>query len=688
MNPDLDEYQVSSLLPYLRRNACLRLCVTSPDSSEADAPQYPFLVLNDSDPTTKLLAGRFVTDAGSVLRRVFLLMQRDQYIPSADASWPVNNPDVDSAWRKAFSLYTGESEGISSLLLDGQVGSEGSLQPFSSLFYCSKKEVFFHPPCPLCGLPLRLCRDDHLLVNTGLQSYSSTTCRYLYCGSCSTLGDSRFYAYERDHASPPTLQDRWALIRSFASPGVGSDPGTSFPCGDCPEHNRCFGPDFAAGSRIVPFSFYPFHLLIFDAFTLHSRDFLSLVAGASPDEVEKRLHPLRDRARIECLADIRRDNPSGETLFPVTDERYFLEVLYLKLSFLDDVLRRVLAQPVPQHGSGMSLSLDTVWVKLPERSDRLPAWWNFRTGSIDIVRPRPEGLSFAAADPFKPLLHAGLVWFSALLCNGRLGDRDIFWALQNEAPGSDVSPFAPWEHPDSRAVFLPENIFWDPEALRVPSAWYPLWSRALHIGQELVRSALSGDRAWSGETFFRDVAVLRSEIRSALFVAVPGARKDVAREIPVLDEQGVHDALLRIAGRWRAKAQEGTPPCPVEEKDEMTETVILSARQEKRDFWGIMDTDEFMETIILSPNGKRAEIPTPPPDREYDDAIPETLIITAEQAKATDKRAESPEPASRPEPIVPQDSVPPAEDLLSETVILAPRKIDPRMKGAKGKNGS
>ena len=209
------------------------------------------------------------------------------------------------------------------------------------------KEVFFHPPCPICGLPLRLCRDDQLLVNAGLQSYSSSTYRYLYCGSCSTLGDSRFYAYERDHASPPTLQDRWELIRSFASPGVGSDPGTSFPCAHCPERDRCFGPDFAAGSRIVPFSFYPFHLLIFDAFTLNSRDFLSLVAGASPDEVEKRLHPLRDRARIECLADIRRDNPSGETLFPVTDERSFLEVLYLKLSFLDDVLRQVPVQPVP-----------------------------------------------------------------------------------------------------------------------------------------------------------------------------------------------------------------------------------------------------------------------------------------------------------------------------------------------------
>ena len=284
------------------------------------------------------------------------------------------------------------------------------------------------------------------------------------------------------------------------------------------------------------------------------------------------------------------------------------------------------------------MSLDTIWVKLPERSDRLPAWWNFRTGSIDIVRPRPEVLSFAAAASFKPLLQAGLAWFSALLSNRRQGDREIFGALHNEVTGTDGSTFAPWEHPDSRAVFLPENIFWDPDAIRVPSGWYPLWRQSLQSGLGLVRAALSGDCSWSGEAFLRDLAGLRSEIRSALFGAVPGMPEEGAREFPVPDDRSVHDALLRIAGRWRAKAQEGTPPCPADETDEMTETVILSARQEKRDFSGIMDTDEFMETIILSPNGRRAEIPTPPPDREYDDAIPETLIITAEQAKATDTR--------------------------------------------------
>jgi len=505
--------------------------------------------------------------------------------------------------------------------------------------------------------------------------------RYLYCGVCCTPGDSPFYAYETDHASPATLQDRRALIRGFASLDA-TRADASFPCADCPERQACFGPSFAAGSRIVPFSFYPFHLLVFDAFDLNSRDFLSLVAGASTGEVKERLHPLRDRARIDCISVLHGDAPSGETLFPVTDERHFLEVLYLKLSFLDDALRSI-----PEDHPERCLSLDAIWVKLPERSDRLPAWWNFGTGTLDIIWPRPDCFPNSAAS-FKPLLHAGLVWFSALLVNRRQGDRDVFRALEIEVTGGAGSLSAPWERPNTGAVFLPENIFWDPEAVRVSSLWHPLWGRALEVGFELVRAALSGERLRPGETFFDELTRLRSEVRAALFGAAPCPAEEVDMATPVPDDRIVHDALLRIAGKLRDRAEVVKPPVPPREKDESTETVILSARPEKRDFPGIMDTDEFMETIILSPNGARERIPSPPQVRACEEEVPETLIIPAGQRTAGDGPAEPSEPPPSPEPNDTQENVPPEEDLLSETVILAPRKIDPRMKGAKGKNGS
>lgn len=680
MAPFPDEYEVSSLLPYLRRDALVRLCLTSPDPSVAEGG-YPFFVLDDSDPTTRLVSGRFVTSGGSVLKRVFLLMQRDAYLPSNDAPWPLANPDVDAAWRKAFSLYQEEGERAPSLVLAGQTGPEGDFRPFSSLFYCTARDVFFHPPCPVCGRPLRLCTDDTVLALAGLQPYSASMYRYLYCGVCCTPGDSPFYAYETDHASPATLQDRRALIRGFASLDA-TRADASFPCADCPERQACFGPSFAAGSRIVPFSFYPFHVLVFDAFDLNSRDFLSLVAGASTGEVKERLHPLRDRARIDCISVLHGDAPSGETLFPVTDERHFLEVLYLKLSFLDEALRHF-----PEDHLKRCLSLDAIWVKLPERSDRLPAWWNFGTGTLDIIRPRPDCFPNSAVS-FKPLLHAGLVWFSALLINRRQGDRDVFRALEIEVTGGAGSLSAPWERPNTGAVFLPENIFWDPEAVRVSSLWQPLWGQTLEVGFELVRAALSGERLRLGETFFEELTRLRSEVRAALFGAAPCPAEEVDMATPVPDDRIVHDALLRIAGKLRDRAEVVKPPVPPREKDESTETVILSARPEKRDFPGIMDTDEFMETIILSPNGARERIPSPPQVRACEEEVPETLIIPAGQRTAGDGLAEPSEPPPSPEPNDTQENVPPEEDLLSETVILAPRKIDPRMKGAKGKNGS
>lgn len=680
MNPFPGEQGGSSLLPYLRRDLPVRLCLTGPDPPGSDG-RYPFPVLDDSDPAARLLAGCFVTAGGSVLKRVFLLVQRDAFHTSEDAPRLLTNPDVDAAWRKALSLCREEGGGGHLLLLSGESGPDGEPRPFSSLFYCTARDLFFHPPCPVCGRPLRLCTDDGVLALAGLQPYSTSLYRYLYCGVCCAPGDSPFYAYGRDHASPATLQDFPALIREFAS----LDPtrvDASFPCAGCPEREACYGPSSAAGSRIVPFSFYPFHLLVFDAFDLNSRDFLALVAGASPAEAEERLHPLRDRGRIQCLAALRRNTPRGETLFPVTDERHFLEVLYLKLSFLDDVLRLV-----PEDRPERCLSLDTIWVKLPARSDRLPAWWNFGTGVLDIVRPRSGRFPNSPAS-FKPLLHAGLVWFSALLANGRQGEGEVFRALESQVTEDSGSPSARWERPDTGAVFLPENIFWDPESVRVPRRWHSLWGRALEAGFDLVRAALSGTRFAPGKTFFEDLARLRYEVRAALLGAPPGTAEQGEMATPVPDDRLVHDLLLRIAGRWRERAEAAEPPVPPGEKDETTETVILSSRPEKGDFSGIMDTDEFMETIILSPNGSGERIPSPPPVPPWEEEVPETVILPAGHRPEGGAPAEPPEQPTPPEPLAAKESVQNQEDLLAETVILAPRKSDPRMKGAKGKNGS
>ncbi len=686
MSPVPDLYETTSLLPYLNGDACVRLCLTDPAAS-GDGGRFPFFILDDSDPVTRLLAGRFVTGGGSVLKRVFLLMGRDRYLLPASSPWPVSNPVMDAAWRNALSRRESGGDDTAPLSLAGRAGPDGIL-PFSPLFYCTKRDLFFHPPCPLCGSPLRLCVDDHLLAARSLQPYSSTTYRYLYCGECADREDAAFYIHERDHSSPPALRDRRDLVRSFSSPGATASRETMFPCAECPERPVCFGPEFAADGRIVPFSFYPFHLLVFDAFTLHSREFLSLISGASFDETGSLLHPLRDRARLDCLKVFRGDMPSAAPLFPVADARRWLEILYLKLSFLEDLLPRA-AQCSPD----MSLSLDAVWVRLPARSDRLPCWWSFSVGVVDIIRPRPVFSSFALESSAAPLLHAGLICFSVLLANGRQGAAEVFRALEAGMSGGGGSADQPRGFPDGDSMFAPENIFWDPGRLSVPDSWNTLWRRALLIGFQLLRSSREGDCGRGWEAFREDMPALRSDVRDALFAQVPAEPEESGGKAPPPDGQWVRDLLMRIAGRWRDEQKAAPPSSPPESgaPDGIMETVILSGSREDGDFSGFMDTDEFMETIILSPRD-RAVNPAPPPPRECDEAVPETLIIQADRPETANNGREvagpSTESPGQTESAEPLDTPSGEEDDLAETVILAPRGSDPRMKGRRGKNGA
>jgi len=686
MSPVPDLYETTSLLPYLNGDACVRLCLTDPAAS-GDGGRFPFFILDDSDPVTRLLAGRFVTGGGGVLKRVFLLMGRDRYLLPASSPWPVSNPDMDAAWSKALPCRESGRDDTAPLSLAGRAGPDGFL-PFSPLFYCTKRDLFFHPPCPLCGSPLRLCVDDHLLAGRFLQPYSSTTYRYLYCGQCADREDAAFYIYERDHSSPPALRDCRDLVRSFSSPGATVSRETMFPCGECPERRVCFGAEFAADGRIVPFSFYPFHLLVFDAFTLHSREFLSLISGASFDETGGRLHPLRDRARLDCLKVFRGDTPSAALLFPFTDSRCWLEILYLKLSFLEDLLLRAARVP-----SDMSLSLDAVWVKIPERSDRLPCWWNFSIGVVDIIRPRPAFSSFAVQTSAAPLLHAGLIFFSVLLANGRQDAAEVFRALEGGMGGEGESAGRSWELPDGDSVFAPENIFRDPGSFRIPASWHSLWRRALLIGFQLLRSSRDGDCGRGWEAFREDMPALRSDVRRALFAQVPEAPEEAAGKASPPDGQWVHDLLMRIAGRWRDEQNAAPPPPPPESgaPDGIMETVILSGSREDGDFSGFMDTDEFMETIILSPRD-RAGNTAPPLPGECDEAVPETLIIQTDRPEPANNGREVAGPPTEPpgqaEPPEPLDTHSGEEDDLAETVILAPRGSDPRMKGRRGKNGA
>lgn len=660
---------VSSLLPYLQRgknNLSVRLSLAGEGQSFA-GKSFPFSVINDSTPVTRMVEASLVTDAGSVLKKVFCLLLRDRYLFEKDELQPVTNIDIDTAWQQAFSIHQSEADDSSKTILSCQIDAKGGLNLLSSLFYCRTKQFFFHPPCPKCGLPLQLCKDDNLLILSGLQPFSTSLKRYLYCNVCSSQGVPEFYVNELDHTDPPTLKDRWSLIKEFGLVHESRDPVDIFPCPQCTEHDICYGPGCEAHSRVVPFSFYPFYLLLFESPSLYSIDFLSLVSGAPFDELENHLASRNLSGRINCLKEIKRQGLLGTSLFPVDNEMHFFEVLYLKLSFLGDIFQQLLSRPDSLQQADMRSTVDRIWVKLSAQSSILPSFWNFKTKIIDIVNP-PDITQLLSKFPSSNLLsYLGLLWFHVLLVNRKQGNKEVSQALTQGFLSEEKNPsilFKTQQNP----IFSPGHIFWDPDGKKTGSNWLPLWERSLDLGFRLFQAAAHQDPQWSYETFLAEFEAVRAEVKKVLF----GEMKAV-REAPVADcrvnDAAVYKSLMKIIDKWRGRLETEATPEIDEEIIDMTETIILSSAQASMLSPPPVNEEEFTETVILSSKTADAGMPGSLQPDTSDEYAAETVIISPEKQRKeifeTTKSAE--------------------ESGLTETIILTSPKT--RGRAWKDKNG-
>ena len=568
------------MLPYLdstRGTSHLKFSLATQEPSLLEKITTPFLVIDDSDPLARLMEAQFLTDAGNVLCKVFLLVQKDRYRLTEDALWPVTNTDTENAWQHAFSFFNGEGDRRQLTALSSQIDEGGKLIPLASLFFCKTRQVFFCPPCPKCGAALQQCTDDGLLSARGLQPYSRSLKRYLFCPSCDSQGPSDFYIYELDNHDPPGLKDRWTLIKEFGLLLESAATAGEFPCHSCGKREECFGLDVSASSRIVPFSFYPFHMLIFKAMSLQAVDFLALLSGATYEEVEARLRARGEFGRLNCLR-ILREAGLLETLFLYDhQERFFLEVLYLKLSFLGDVARVLSTAEVLKHPD-LRLSLDSIWVKLADQSGLLPSFWNFGAGLVNISGPTAQSAVIPESPSNSALYFVGLVWFYTLLVNKRHDITEVSRLLKEllsgGAPIHGRSPGTPFGSRGS-PVFPPANIFWDADHHDVPDSWYRLWEKSLELGWSLWVAGIRCDPSWSLEEFLRQFAELRQEVKSALFEQ-PSDRYQEPYSHPVpqappvqpdrqrSDDPIIHDALVKLIAKWRtaAEVESGSGPRP------------------------------------------------------------------------------------------------------------------------------
>ena len=331
-----------SLIPYLDPDGSgiyLKICLRSEDQAVLEKTRGPFTVITDSGPITRIIEAQFTTNAGSRVKRVFLLVQKDEYRLDRNQLWPVNNLDIDRCWQKAFSRYVGDVRDDNVAVLSDQIGKEGGLLPFRPLFFCKAIHAFFHPPCPHCGSYLEQCYDDDLLAATGLEPYSTSLKRYLFCTSClESSGQSDFYRVSVDGTDPQMIRDLTDLIRAFKFITEDRNLTGTFPCAVCHSRQECYGEAGLALSRIEPFSFYPFYMLIFNELSVNAIDFLALISGATLEEMEAAIALRHKQGSANYLNEIRQKGPIITPFMFDQDQRRFKAEL---MQELDDIREKI-----------------------------------------------------------------------------------------------------------------------------------------------------------------------------------------------------------------------------------------------------------------------------------------------------------------------------------------------------------
>ncbi len=654
------------------------------DPKLLERPHSPFQIISDSEPLTRLVDAKFTTDAGTDLKRVSLLIQKDNYSFTKNSLYPLTNLDIDEYWRRALSFYLdGRSDGSSIVLFRSQLNEERELQPFQPLVFCKVKEAFFGSPCPECGSILELCDQDDILKAAKLLPYSSSLRRYLFCPSChDEQRPSFFYTYDLEDHDSPHLQDRWALIKAFGRLKGTHAENDQFPCVGCPSHSECYGVDWLATTRLSFFSFYPFYMLIFEAMTLHAFDFLSLVSGASVDEVKEQLSSNQDLGRKSCIDALEHQGQIRSPFFFEQDDRDFLEIMYLKLSFLSQLIEFVLSVPDYQGHPILDFSIDRLWLKIDASDSRLPFFWNFKVKPIDIgIAPQENSYLLG-----KPCLHRlyslALIWFYTFIVNKDQGIEKVYRYLGKEFKkyvsdghyGAENFFVKPIQQP-----FLPENIHWNPEEKEVSEQWHPLWQETLGLGLSLLEVSVDEDSRWSKHEFITRVNALADRIKQTLF-------HDTYVEPKYIEDTGsadVHEILLRIKEKWQEPAKtspehlEETIVAPIVDlkrpdetviarQDEalMERTILESSRHlgEKSRRPVETNADDIPATIIAQPLGRTTEGSGPSTPLSSKNGQFQERGLVSEKTREEDTR-------KREAPLESED-----DDFFTQTVILSPNK--------------
>ena len=668
-----------SLIHYLDSNDAefyLKLSLNSLNGSAINETHSPFLAIDESDPLALILEASVVSNAGSKIKDVFLLIQKGDYRLPNDEVWPANNPDVDQAWQNLFSFLTASREHDSIIILKDQVGDNGKLLPWQSLFYCTHRQIFFQPSCPQCGFSIQICHDEDLLSGMDLQPYSTSLKRYLFCPNClDALGESDFYVHSLADSDPEIVKDHKDLIRGFGQLARIETEHASIPCIGCAHFQECYETQHLSTTRIVPVCFYPFFMMVLDAQSIQVRDFLPLLAGADVNDVADRFEANGQMGRLKLLRRFEQENSQKSLFFFDKHGQFFLEVLHLKLSLLGEMARIVFSGLDRFAYPGLGLSMDKIWVTTAEQSNMLPALWNFKLNVMGIGGDSTQAFLTHKSSPLYALSFLGFNWFCVLLANSTQDfskiHAEIAKVVENLPSEDDFGPeLALKIH--NLALSSPANIFWNPVQKTFDQSCAALWARSLDLGVLLIQGSMNETSQFSQTKFWQDYEQLRTDINKALFMP----RSAGVSTSPSDDNKAIHEILLNIAAKWQSTVQ--SVPSGAEE---------ISAdlpMEDQKIVQAVADLPEdvvIKETVMLSADDFRGE---PPSSEVEEDHVPETVMVKAEHAAP----AETPTPASQPADDIPEtvifahgtpkeetpSPVESRENDIPETVIISPKE--------------
>jgi len=593
----------------------------------------PFQIADNGQCFSMILKAGLRTSHAGPCRPLFLLVQRDHYLVSSNGFRTVTNADIDRIWQDT----------IQSCSLDKTVFWGPDPACFKPLFFCRHTAQFFHPPCPECGGLLDLCADDRLLKQAALSSYHASLKRYLFCPRCHKA-DSKtiFYQYSRSPEDRVFVRDRFDLIRDFNR--LRNVSLNDFPCIRCPEHAQCHITGGKAQSRISFFSFYPFYMLVFEAAVIKGVDFIPLLSGARIEEIAT----LADTVSgAELEADL--ISLDGAGFFFKNEPRFFLEVLYLKLSFIEKFIRMLNQKVDDNIRSVVNLSVHSIWLTPRNRGSMMPFFWGFDLNIIDLLSNRHED----SGDVFPPGNRnidflAGL-WFYTFLVNRNQGYNEVFAGLRELSENSAMAAcFSEYAGMVQTYPFLAaENIFWNPAHGPVLERWQRLWIETLSVGTRFLQPH-SRDLKTEVNILLEKMDGLKRRVKTRLFAVrqIEDTRLTVPESGPTEQsapseiqarKQAVRSLLLRLRDKWQAdKPVEETAKDsgPAVREEDVLETIVLSSSGRitpERVSDPVSDFEEMEKTVVITP-GQMAdsEGAAKQKDRFFDedDDLDKTVVIS------------------------------------------------------------